>query len=111
MEVGPWRWDGKSEHDFWIKPGGWEEYATIVYGASFYAFWTVLRPKIHYHHSGSACRYRFLLHEHRSLRSYIRHRKQPRTTMVLNVVIMSNHLDASSANRIHEELLRGLPGI
>ena len=37
MEVGPWRWDGKSEHEFWIKPGGWEEYATIVYGASFHA--------------------------------------------------------------------------
>ncbi len=31
--------------------------------------------------------------------------------MVLNVVIMSNHLDASSGNGIHEELLRGLPGI
>lgn len=37
MEVGPWRWDEKSEYDFWIKPGGWEEYATIVYGASFHA--------------------------------------------------------------------------
>ncbi|KAF9534583.1 alpha/beta-hydrolase [Crepidotus variabilis] len=31
MEVGPWRWDGKSEHDFWVKPGGWEEYTTMVY--------------------------------------------------------------------------------
>ncbi|KAF8806260.1 pheromone-processing carboxypeptidase KEX1 [Phlegmacium glaucopus] len=31
MEVGPWRWDGKSEHDFWVQPGGWEEYTTIVY--------------------------------------------------------------------------------
>ena len=29
MEVGPWRWDGTS---FKVKEGGWEEYATIVYG-------------------------------------------------------------------------------
>lgn len=28
MEVGPWRWDGKS---FKVKEGGWEEYATVVY--------------------------------------------------------------------------------
>ena len=32
MEVGPWRWDGKSEEDFWVKPGGWDEYTTVVYG-------------------------------------------------------------------------------
>ena len=35
MEVGPWRWDGKSEHDFWVQPGGWEEYTTMVFSASF----------------------------------------------------------------------------
>ena len=34
MEVGPWRWDGKSENDFFVKQGGWEEYATVVYGES-----------------------------------------------------------------------------
>ena len=32
MEVGPWRWDGKSEQDFWVKPGGWDDYTTVVYG-------------------------------------------------------------------------------
>ena len=32
MEVGPWRWDGKSEDDFWVKSGGWDEYTTVVYG-------------------------------------------------------------------------------
>jgi carboxypeptidase D len=32
MEVGPWRWDGKSEQDFWVKSGGWDEYTTVVYG-------------------------------------------------------------------------------
>ena len=32
MEVGPWRWDGKSEEDFWVKSGGWDEYTTVVYG-------------------------------------------------------------------------------
>ena len=32
MEVGPWRWDGKSEQDFWVQPGGWDEYTTVVYG-------------------------------------------------------------------------------
>ncbi|KJA29785.1 hypothetical protein HYPSUDRAFT_31784 [Hypholoma sublateritium FD-334 SS-4] len=31
MEVGPWRWDGKSEHDFYVKSGGWEEYTTMVF--------------------------------------------------------------------------------
>ncbi|KAF8969392.1 pheromone-processing carboxypeptidase KEX1 [Flammula alnicola] len=31
MEVGPWRWDGKSEHDFYVKEGGWEEYTTMVF--------------------------------------------------------------------------------
>ncbi|KAF8914278.1 alpha/beta-hydrolase [Gymnopilus junonius] len=31
MEVGPWRWDGKSEHDFYVKEGGWEEYSTVVF--------------------------------------------------------------------------------
>ncbi|KAJ3483524.1 hypothetical protein NLJ89_g12056 [Agrocybe chaxingu] len=31
MEVGPWRWDGKSDHDFYVKDGGWEEYTTMVY--------------------------------------------------------------------------------
>lgn len=34
MEVGPWRWDSKSEQDFWVKPGGWDEYTTVVYGQS-----------------------------------------------------------------------------
>jgi hypothetical protein len=34
MEVGPWRWDGKSEHDFYVKEGGWEEYTTMVFGES-----------------------------------------------------------------------------
>ena len=32
MEVGPWRWDGKSDHDFYVKEGGWEEYTTMVFG-------------------------------------------------------------------------------
>ena len=32
MEVGPWRWDGKSENDFWVQSGGWDEYTTVVYG-------------------------------------------------------------------------------
>lgn len=32
MEIGPWRWDGKSEQDFWVQPGGWDEYTTVVYG-------------------------------------------------------------------------------
>ena len=32
MEVGPWRWDGKSKHDFYVKEGGWEEYTTMVFG-------------------------------------------------------------------------------
>ena len=32
MEVGPWSWDCKSEQDFWVQPGGWEEYSTVVYG-------------------------------------------------------------------------------
>lgn len=47
MEIGPWRWDGKSEQEFWVKPGGWEEYATIVYGQfwhmrnSFHHLWCV----------------------------------------------------------------------
>ena len=36
MEVGPWRWDGKSEEDFWVKPGGWDEYTTVVYGQLSY---------------------------------------------------------------------------
>ncbi|KAF8165686.1 pheromone-processing carboxypeptidase KEX1 [Crassisporium funariophilum] len=31
MEVGPWRWDGKSDHDFFVKAGGWEEYTTLVF--------------------------------------------------------------------------------
>ncbi|KAF9567426.1 pheromone-processing carboxypeptidase KEX1 [Agrocybe pediades] len=31
MEVGPWRWDGKSDHDFYVKEGGWEEYTTMVF--------------------------------------------------------------------------------
>ncbi|KAF9057813.1 alpha/beta-hydrolase [Panaeolus papilionaceus] len=31
MEVGPWRWDGKSAHDFFVQPGGWEEYSTLVF--------------------------------------------------------------------------------
>lgn len=34
MEVGPWRWDGKSGHDFYVKEGGWEEYTTMVFGKS-----------------------------------------------------------------------------
>ncbi|KAH9482330.1 Cell death protease [Psilocybe cubensis] len=31
MEVGPWRWDGKSDHDFYVQEGGWEEYTTMVF--------------------------------------------------------------------------------
>ncbi|KIM46518.1 hypothetical protein M413DRAFT_24234 [Hebeloma cylindrosporum] len=31
MEVGPWRWVGKSDHDFYVKEGGWEEYTTMVF--------------------------------------------------------------------------------
>ena len=38
MEVGPWRWDGKSEEDFFVKPGGWDEYTTVVYGQYFFVF-------------------------------------------------------------------------
>lgn len=32
MEIGPWRWDGKSDHDFYVQEGGWEEFTTVVYG-------------------------------------------------------------------------------
>jgi len=38
MEVGPWRWDGKSDHDFYVKEGGWEEYTTMVFGMSSTTF-------------------------------------------------------------------------
>ncbi|KAF5321764.1 hypothetical protein D9619_000585 [Psilocybe cf. subviscida] len=31
MEVGPWRWDTKTDHDFFVKEGGWEEYTTVVF--------------------------------------------------------------------------------
>ncbi|PPQ63138.1 hypothetical protein CVT24_005778 [Panaeolus cyanescens] len=31
MEIGPWRWDGKSANDFFVQPGGWEEYSTLVF--------------------------------------------------------------------------------
>ncbi|KDR84091.1 hypothetical protein GALMADRAFT_236745 [Galerina marginata CBS 339.88] len=31
MEVGPWRWDPKSDHDFYVQEGGWEEYTTMVF--------------------------------------------------------------------------------
>lgn len=33
MEVGPWRWDTKTDHDFFVKEGGWEEYTTVVFSA------------------------------------------------------------------------------
>ena len=33
MEVGPWRLDGKGGLN--LIEGGWEEYTTMVYGASF----------------------------------------------------------------------------
>lgn len=38
MEVGPWRWDGQPEgkETFSVKEGGWEEYTTMVFGASGY---------------------------------------------------------------------------
>lgn len=43
MEVGPWRWDGKSDHDFYVKEGGWEEYTTMVFGMSSTTFFCNLR--------------------------------------------------------------------
>ena len=70
MEVGPWRWDGKSELDFWVKPGGWDEYTTVVYGQfstmedSFYLMCE---------QSGSACRHWFLIYEHGSLCAHYRY--------------------------------------
>lgn len=33
MEVGPWRWDSKTDHDFFVQEGGWEEYTTVVFSA------------------------------------------------------------------------------
>jgi len=48
MEVGPWRWDGKSDHDFYVKEGGWEEYTTMVFGMSSMNFlsWRPPNPNI-----------------------------------------------------------------
>lgn len=73
MEVGPWRWDGKSEHDFWVKPGGWEEYSTIVYGQ--FCTWDTLPSFLMCEHSGSTCRDWFLIYKHRSLCSHYRYRR------------------------------------
>ena len=38
MEVGPWRWDGQEagKETFSVKEGGWEEYATMVFGEYLY---------------------------------------------------------------------------
>jgi carboxypeptidase D len=43
MEVGPWRWDGKSDHDFYVKEGGWEEYTTMVFSMSSMTFFRGVR--------------------------------------------------------------------
>jgi len=32
MEVGPWRWNESTSHEFLVKQGGWEEYTTMVFG-------------------------------------------------------------------------------
>ena len=73
MEVGPWRWDGKSEHDFWVQPGGWEEYTTMVYGQ--FSTWQILLPSLMYRQSGSTCRHWFLIYKYRSLCSNYRCRR------------------------------------
>lgn len=70
MEVGPWRWDGKSEHDFWVRPGGWEEYTTMVYGMSFQI--VTLSRDSDLAFSGPTTWYWLLLHKIRRVRPYRR---------------------------------------
>ena len=63
MEVGPWRWDGKSEHDFYVKEGGWEEYSTLVFGMRFRRVYMNVRSE--YGFSGPTRRNGLLVYEHR----------------------------------------------
>jgi hypothetical protein len=70
MEVGPWRWDGKSEHDWFVKEGGWEEYTTVVF--SVYPGTLSQCSWLMYIRSRPTCRDWIFLYEYRQICSYYR---------------------------------------
>jgi hypothetical protein len=102
MEVGPWRWDGKSEQDFWVKPGGWDEYTTVVYGQ----FSTMVNLPFYlmFEQSGSACGHWFLICEHGSLCAHYRHCGFFYFRETLNQTKPTS-LGSATVDRVSEELL------
>jgi hypothetical protein len=74
MEVGAWRVDMKG--GLKLVEGGWEEYATMVYGTSLFLV-HVRCLYLYIFRSGPTSRYRFFIYQYRYVGAYIGTSKPP----------------------------------